>query len=64
MIATLAMRAFFESVWASDARERAGATRFLSQTLPQDFAEVSYQAIAPLPPPREAGLAKAPDAAP
>ena len=46
MIAMLAVHAFFESVWESDARARANATRFLAQTLPQDFAEASYQVIA------------------
>jgi hypothetical protein len=50
------MRAFFESVWSSDAQERASANRYLATTLPGDFREVTYQAIAPLPSLRHAGV--------
>ena len=63
MIATLALRAFLDSTWASDARERAAAARFLAETLPRDFPEVSYRAIAPRPP-REAEPAEPPDSVP
>ena len=59
MITMLAMHAFFESVWASDASERATAARFLAESLPQDFAEASYRAIAPRSTPREAALFEA-----
>jgi len=61
MITTLALRAFFESIWESDAAQRASAQRFLAETLPDDFAEASYQVIAPLPPAREAQRIAAPD---
>jgi dienelactone hydrolase len=64
LIAMLAMHAFFESVWASDARERADAARFLAQTLPQDFTEASYRAIAPLPAPQKAALSGTPGSIP
>ena len=60
MITTLALRAFFESVWASEADARASAARFLAETLPENFSEASYQEIAPLPPAREAELIAAP----
>jgi hypothetical protein len=40
-MAKLAMRAFFESVWASDAKPRASADRCLAKTPPEDFSEAS-----------------------
>jgi dienelactone hydrolase len=48
MIVELAMQAFFESVWASDAQDRTSAGVYLAKTLHEDFAEASYRAIAPL----------------
>jgi dienelactone hydrolase len=61
MISELALRAFFESVWAPDEAARAGAARFLAETLAQNFPEASYQAVAPLPPAREVELPATPD---
>jgi predicted dienelactone hydrolase len=58
MIARLAMRAFFESVWANDAEERATAGRYLAQALPADFSEVTYQAIATRPSQRVAAFGR------
>jgi predicted dienelactone hydrolase len=60
MITTLALRAFFESVWESDPAQRAGSARFLADTLARDFEEVRYQGIAPLPPSRGVVLTDAP----
>ncbi|HEY8123793.1 MAG TPA: hypothetical protein VII78_20910 [Myxococcota bacterium] len=60
MITTLALRAFLESIWASDAEARAQSAQFLAETLARDFSEVRYAAIAPLPPSREPVLAEAP----
>jgi len=50
MITTLALRAFFESVWEDDPALRASSAHFLAETLARDFSEVRYQGIAPLPP--------------
>ena len=43
MLTTLAVRAFFESHFASDAAERAEHARFLRETLPQELADVEYE---------------------
>lgn len=42
MITTLAVRAFFESQFANDPRERADHEAFLVHTLPAELAEVTY----------------------
>jgi hypothetical protein len=60
MITSLALRAFFESTWESDAAKRSASARFLAETLARDFDEVRYQAIAPLPPSREVERIEAP----
>jgi hypothetical protein len=60
MITTLALRAFLESAWESDAAKRDGSARFLAEALARDFEEVRYQGIAPLPPSREVVLSDAP----
>ncbi|HEU4430061.1 MAG TPA: hypothetical protein VFT98_14960, partial [Myxococcota bacterium] len=60
MITTLALRAFFESVWAGEEEARARAARFLAETLPENFSEASYQGIPPRPPARKAELIAAP----
>ena len=43
-IATVAVRAFFESVFAPTEAERAEHARFLSATLPREVEEVSFEA--------------------
>ena len=43
-LTTLAVRAFFESRFASDAAERAAHARFLTETFPAEVAEVTYTA--------------------
>jgi dienelactone hydrolase len=43
MITRLAALAFFESVFAPDAAERASQESFLSETLPREFPEARYQ---------------------
>jgi hypothetical protein len=60
MITTLALRAFFESVWAETPEQRAESARFVSEILPRDFAEARYQVIAPKPPGLEPNLEVAP----
>jgi hypothetical protein len=60
MIATLALRAFFESTWEGDPERRAASARFLRETLAHDFSEVSYREIPPLPPSRTPELREAP----
>lgn len=42
------VRAFFDSQFAEDARERAAAETFLTQELPAERAEVQYEAAAAL----------------
>ena len=44
MLTTLAVRAFFESHFASDPEERAEHQAFLTRTLPAELPEVSYLA--------------------
>ena len=57
-IATLALHAFFESVWATT-RTRASAALYLAKTLPADFPEATYQAIEPRTPARAADASSA-----
>ena len=42
LVATVAVRAFFESHFARDANERQAHAKFLAQTFPSELAEVSY----------------------
>ncbi len=60
MITTLALRAFFESAWASDAAERAEDAAYLASGIARDFSEARFESIAPLPPSRDPVLAEAP----
>ena len=60
MATTLALRAFFESVWASDASERAEHAAYLAEGIARDFAEVRFEAIAPRAPALETALPDAP----
>jgi predicted dienelactone hydrolase len=61
MIATTALRAFFESVWAED-DARAKSAAYLTDVLARDFSEARYESVAPLPPSREPVLREAPEA--
>jgi predicted dienelactone hydrolase len=60
MVTTLALRAFFESVWADAPKKRDESARFLAEILPRDFPEASYRAIPPRPPSLEPKLEAAP----
>lgn len=42
MITAIVVRAFFDSILAEKAEERAAAAKFLSETLPAELAEVEY----------------------
>lgn len=61
MITTLALRAFFESVWEGDAAAREESARFLAEGIPRDFAEARFEAIPALPPRREPELSVLPE---
>jgi hypothetical protein len=60
MATTLALRAFFESVWASDAAERAQHAAYLAEGIARDFVEARFAAIAPREAAREIVLPDAP----
>ena len=60
MITTLALRAFFESAWASDGATRGEAARYLRETLAGDFPEARLEEVAPLLPSREPVLVDVP----
>jgi predicted dienelactone hydrolase len=60
MATTLALRAFFESVWASDAAERAEHAAYLADGIARDFEEARFAAIAAREPAREIVLPAAP----
>jgi hypothetical protein len=59
-VTTLALRAFFESVWAEDEGVRAESARFLAEILPRDFPEATHLAIPAKPPSREPVLSEVP----
>ncbi len=60
MITTLALRAFLESVWASDAAERAEHFAYLENGIARDFAEARFTEIEALAPTRELRLPDVP----
>ena len=60
MATTLALRAFFESVWASDAAERAEHAAYLEEGIARDFEEARFAAIAAREATREIVLPDAP----
>lgn len=60
MATTLALRAFFESVWASDAAERAQHAAYLAEGVARDFEEARFSSIAAREPAREIVLPAAP----